>query len=1006
MRYLDDKARTVAAQLNQLCRKNVLPLEQFYIKFCDYKSDNVIPDVDETWEKLNSYMLLEGKDLHCWIRGSFRTPKAVQGEYYALEFEQMNQSSRIQVLLYLNGEMVQGLDVNHTRTFLEPDTEYDAAFYCYFDFISPFSGLTPKLLTICEETEQLYFDFYVPFDAMNCLEESSDDYRVILHHLELAANLIDFRKPYSPEYYDSIRRAKEYLKTEFYEKECGKNTDVTINCIGHSHIDVAWRWEVKQTIEKVQRSYSTVLHLMERYPEYLFMMTTPQTYLYVKEQAPKLYERIKQAIREKRWEVDGAMWLEADGNLPSGESFVRQLIFGKRFFQEEFGVNSRTLWIPDVFGYSAALPQILKKAGVDRFVTGKISWNDTNSMPNDTFYWKGIDGTEIFTQFLTTKDFFFVDHDREFVMINGAMDAREVKSSWDMYRNKEYNNQALHTFGFGDGGGGPTYQMLEFQRRFAKGIPGIPVTKMNTLDDYLNQSEENFKSACEKYKRVPKWSGELYLEYHRGTYTSMAKTKKLNRDAEFSMAEAEGLCSLDVIINGQTYPREQFDSLWKLVLLNQFHDIIPGSSIKPVYELSDIQYEQVLNESKKYARMARKHIADRISTKDGYLVFNPHSYECSDVVEIDGSFGFAPSVPAYGYCSFEELSFTNNATIRSNSIENRYFYIELDEKGRIISLIDKRADRELISGVGNDIAIYEDKPMRWDAWELTHYYKQKRYEISEPVTITPYQNGAKAGLTITTHFMDSVIKQHIVVYDEIPRVDFETEIDWKEKDLIVKALFPMNVFSNKVTAEIQFGHVERANHTNTSWDEAKFEMCMHKWVDISDNGYGVSLLNDCKYGFSADENVIGLTLLKCSTEPNPDADKCLHHLTYSLYPHENQPAFGGTVQQAYNLNQKMTALKTKEKAGNLPSEFSFINCDKENIMIETLKQSEDQSGFVVRCYDAYNMVSKPAISFGFPVKNVFICNLLEQNREKLEVVNNSVTIPVKNFEIITLYIEI
>ena len=1005
MRYLDEKAEKTAWQLLALTKREAVSLDDFYIKFCDYKNDNVIPDIDQSWQKLEPYMLLDGKDMHCWIRGSFRTPKAIDGCYYALEFEQQNKNSRIQVLLYLNGEMTQGLDVNHTRTFLKPDTEYDAAFYCYFDSISPFSGLTPKLITVCSETEQLYFDFYVPLDALYCLDKASDDYRVILHHLEFAANRIDFRKPYSDEYYEGIHNAREYLKHEFYEKECGKNKDVTVNCMGHSHIDVAWRWPVRQTVEKVQRSYSTVIHLMERYPEYRFMMTSPQLYVFLKENAPEMYEKVKARIRDGRWEADGAMWLEADGNLPSGESFIRQLVFGKRFFKEEFGVNSRTLWIPDVFGYSAALPQILKKAGVDRFVTGKISWNDTNRIPNDTFYWKGIDGSEIFTQFLTTKDFVNPDKSREFVMINGAMDSREVKSSWDIYRNKEYNNQVIHTFGFGDGGGGPTFEMLERQRRFEKGIPGIPMTKMNTLDDFLNKAERNFRESCEKFGRTPKWSGELYLEYHRGTYTSMAKTKKFNRDCEFALMKAEGLAALDSIVNGKAYPSEKFSDMWKIMLLNQFHDIIPGSSIKEVYDLSDEQYGNVLDFCNEASKHATEDLLGKISTPEGYTVFNPHSHECSDVVEAEGSFAYAGSVPSFGYKGFSELSFENSAEIEKNHISNKYFDIRLDENGNIISIFDKINMRETVSGTANRFCVYEDMPKFYDAWELTYYYKQKCYEVNEVAEIFEYRNGAKAGLTVVKRFMDSVIKQNIVVYDNIPRVDFETEIDWKQSHLIMKSLFPVNVFSNKVTAEIQFGHVERATHENTGWDQAKFEMCMHKWVDISDNSYGVSLLNDCKYGFSADENVLGITILKSSTEPNPEADKCVHHLTYSWYPHKFNAVAGGTVQQAYNLNQKMTAVKTREKNGELPSEYSFVKCNEDNIVIETLKQSEDEKGYVLRLYDAHNTVSKPEISFGFDVKNVWICDLLENKLEKLEVKDNKIKLSVGNFEIVTLHIE-
>ena len=386
-------------------------------------------------------------------------------------------------------------------------------------------------------------------------------------------------------------------------------------------------------------------------------------------------------------------------------------------------------------------------------------------------------------------------------------------------------------------------------------------------------------------------------------------------------------------------------------------------------------------------------------------MFNPHSYECSDVVEFDGRYAYAENVPSMGYASFENLNFENGAVIGKNSISNNFFDIKLDENGNIISLFDKKNNRETMSGVANELCAYEDQPRFYDAWEMTHYYKQKCYKINDVVEISEYRCGAKAGLTVKKKFMNSEIIQNIIVYDDIPRVDFETVIDWKEKDLLVKTLFPVNVFSNKVTADVQFGNVERPTHTNTSWDEAKFEMCMHKWVDISDNGYGVSVLNDCKYGFSADENVIGLTILKCSTNPNTEADRCIHELTYSVYPHSNSAVSGGTVQQAYNLNQPMTVVK-KSGNGSLPENFSFVSCNKENVIIETVKKAEDSDDIVVRLYDSYNQTSDAELSFGFDVKKAYLCDLLENKLEEVAVKDNKIALTVKNFEIVTLMLEV
>lgn len=919
-----------------------------------------------------------------------------------MDFIQGNEKYNTQTLLFLNGEMVQGFDANHTRAFLKPDTEYDAAFYCYFDEIEPYSALMPQMVTVCQKTEKAYFDFSVPYEAMMALDAGCEQYAVILHHLELAANLLDLRVPYSDEYYQSIDKLIEYLADAFYQsKAC--SGEVTVACVGQTHIDVAWLWPLRQTVEKVQRSFSTVCSLMEKYPEYSFMATSPQLYLYSKEYAPELYKKVKKLIADGKWEAEGAMWLEADINLPSGESLVRQLLYGKRFLKEEFGVESKVLWIPDVFGYSASLPQILKKAGVDKFVTGKISWNDTNRIPNDTFIWRGIDGTEIFTHFLTTKDFTNTDPTRFFAMLNGALDAREIKSTWDLYRNKEYNNTILHTFGFGDGGGGPTYQMLEKQRRFSCGIPGIPKTKMSTITGFLAEAEKNFTKACKKYGRTPKWSGELYLELHRGTYTSMANTKRLNRKCEFAISEAEKLSVINMLLNNAEYP--DFSENWKVMLLNQFHDIIPGSSIKEVYDTSDKQYSEVLQSCKNISDAVCKSIAEKIPGT-GYAVFNYNSFEGSGIVKTDKGYAYAENIPPMGYAVSDGLSFDNDAEINPKGISNSFFDIKLNENGEIISLFDKRCNREVFSADANKFCVHEDDPYAFDAWEITHYYNQKCYSMDDGAEISEYRDGAKAGLSIKRSFMQSEIRQNIIVYDHIPRIDFETEIDWKQKNLLVKALFPIAVFSDKVSAEIQFGNVERPTHSNTSWDEAQFEMCMHKWVDISDNGYGVSILNDCKYGFSADENVLGITLLKSSTFPNPDADKCLHKFTYSIYPHTGQVFSGGTIRQAYSLNQPMTAIKLlDETQEELPQSFSFVSCDSENIIIETVKMAEDGDGIIIRLYDAYNVSSSVKLRLGVEIKEAYICDLLENNLQSLDIANNELNLSVKNFEIVSVKIK-
>lgn len=1008
MRYLNFKALKTVSLLEGLVVTSSVKLDGFMLKFCGYKTDNVIPKIDDTFVPLPEYLRLEENDSHFWIIGKVTTPKAEKGKRYEIEFFQEGVGG-LQTIIYVNGEMRQGVDWNHRRTILEPDKTYDIAFYCYFDHeggsYRPTSITIPKLVTICEKTEKLYYDLYVPTDALNnALSKDSDEYNTILHHLEIASNLIDFRYPYSEDYYNSLDKAIKYLDDEFYGKAKGQS-EITVDCLGQTHLDVAWLWPLRQTIEKTQRSFSTVLYLMEHYPEYSFMSSTPQLYQYMKDQAPENYEKIKQRVKEGRWEVEGAMWLEADTNLPSGESFIRQLLYGKRFIKEEFGIDSHILWMPDVFGYSATLPQILQKAGVDYFVTGKISWNDTNVMPHHTFYWKGIDGTEIFTHFLTTKDFGFYDIDpakRTIVKSAGVIDPREIKSCWDEYKDKEYNNLTVHNFGHGDGGGGPTALMLERYRRVSRGIPGIPKARMNSLAGFLEEAKSNFDKSCEKFGRTPKWTGELYLEFHRGTFTSIAKTKKANRKCEFLLGEGEALSVFDMIVNKNTYPAEKLEKLWKIVLLNQFHDIIPGSSITDVNDTAEEYYNEAIKGAKEIISCARTSLLDSISSGEGTVVFNPHSYETSDVVLVDGKYGYVENIPAFGYKKVDKIDYTNNAQVGKNSISNKFYDITFDEKGNIVKCFDKLNNREMFTGVANKLVAYEDRPNENDAWDIACYYKQKPYDIDFVTEIVPFENGAKKGLTIRKKFMDSTIVQNIVVYDNIPKIDFETEIDWHNNHILVKALFPVNVFTDKITAEIQMGNLVRNTHSNTSWDEAHFEDCAHKYIDMSDNSYGISFLNDCKYGYSADENEIGLTLIKSATHPDPVADQGTHKFTYSVYAHSGTLFESDTVCLAYNLNQKMTAVNKKASKGTLPEEYSFITVENKNIILETVKKAEDDNNIIVRFYDAQNTVSNAKIHFGFDVKKAYLCDLNENVLEEIEIKDNAVSVPVKNFEIMTL----
>ena len=1010
MKFIDDKIRVTIETLKSAMYKETLPELRFEYLPCGYKSNNMLPGDSENWKTFSKNSRVSGCDSHYWFRTKFKTPEK-NNENEEIYFRLLTgkegewDATNPQGLLYLNGQILQGLDINHTDAILEFDTEYDMYIYFYVGMHQNSVDFNGKLKLLDTKIEKLYYHMNVPYEAALCLEKNDDNYIQIIKGLEMACNLIDFREIKSSDFYKSVDNAIVYLEEEFYKKICGRHSAI-VNCIGHTHIDVAWLWTLAQTREKVQRSFSTVLSLMKKYPEYKFMSSQPQLYKYLKEEAPELYDEVKKLVSEGRWEVEGAMWVEADCNLASGESLIRQILFGKKFIRDEFGIESKVLWLPDVFGYSAALPQILKKSGVDKFVTSKISWNEYNKLPCDTFMWEGLDGTSIFTQFLTAQTFDKNAEDDTRTTYVGYIRPNQVLGAWKRYQQKQYNNETIITFGYGDGGGGPTKDMLEQQRRLQYGIPGFPATKIDTATNFLNRVEENFNKNSVLLKRMPTWIGELYLELHRGTYTSVAKNKKNNRMSEFLYQTIEELSTIDMELNNGFYPQEKINRGWETILLNQFHDIIPGSSIYEVYENSDKDYERIIEKGMQILNEKIDKIISNINTDGGVFVYNPNSFEVNGMIDVDGAMMYVQNIPPIGWKVIEPVMTESSVMVRKECIESDFYKVTFDEAGNIVSLFDKEYKRHVIveGEKGNEFQVFEDMPRCYDAWEITNYYKQKMWTIDKVESIEILKENTRSGLRITKKYGKSTIVQKIYLYENVRKIDFETEIDWHEEHVLLKTAFPLNVHAEKATFDIQFGNVERPTHTNTSWETAKFEVCAHKWADISEDDYGVSLINDCKYGYSTERNVLKLTLLKCATYPNPEADKGKHKFTYSLYPHYGNAKRGGTIQQAYLLNRPLIAKRINKNNGVLSDEFSVINCDKENIIIETVKKSENSDDMIIRLFDSYNRKTTTCIKFGFDIKRVYICDMLENEISEVKVVDNSINVDVGNFEILTLKI--
>ena len=1001
--------KKIARYLQILNEQRVTPLGRIPdVRYCpcEYKAAGELP-ADEALVPFDTYKDTwgNGYDSHAWFKFRVTAPEGIDPKDVFINvitnFAGGWDPDNPQFIAYIDGKIVQGMDINHTRLYLPSAGEHEVILYAYTGIKPTSASLIVDLYKVNREVEKLWYDIFTPYETLNYLDRHSSEYRIIVNMLSHAFDLLDLYKVPSEAFYKSVGVASRYMDEEFYGTYCAEHqSGITVTGIGHTHIDCAWLWTLKQTREKVQRSFATVLELMKKYPEYKFMSSQAFLYQNLKEEAPELYEEIREQIKNGRWECDGAMWVEADCNLSSGESLVRQILYGKRFFKEEFGVDNHILWLPDVFGYAAALPQILRKSGVDWFVTSKISWNDTNMMPYDTFLWKGIDGTEINTYFLPAQDINPGRIPTRYTTYVGRTNPAMVAGTHNRFQQKELTDESLLTFGFGDGGGGPTEEYLEIARRLEKGIPGTPALKIDFAGNFLAR----LKEKVENNSRLPVWQGELYLEFHRGTYTSQTKNKKNNRRCEELYLNTELLCSMDNRLFGTAFPKAELHKGWEMVLTNQFHDIIPGSSIKEVYEQCDKDYAVMKSIAHQQMDPAMARIAAGIAADEGYVVFNPNPVTGNGMVKVDGKSVYVEGIPAKGYACVQSFNTENTIKTTDNSCENKFFKVAFDENMNITSIFDKRNNREVIrkGGLGNQFRVYADYPDQYDAWEWSEYTIDKYTTIDQVESVEQISDGARAGLRITRKHMSSTFTQNIWLYEDIDRIDFETAVDWQEKHQGIKAAFDVNINSSRATYEIQYGTTERPTHKNTSWDKAKFEVCAHRFADFSEGNYGVALLNDCKYGHDIHGTVMTLTLLRAPTYPDPDADMGENTFTYSLYPHGGAMDAAALYAQAYDLNNPMMVEKATGEKTCIPTAYTMAACDKSNVLCEVVKQAEDSEDYIFRFFECGNSATDASITFGFDVEKVELCDMSENTIEALICDGNTVSLPFGAFEIHTL----
>ncbi len=744
----------------------------------------------------------------------------------------------------------------------------------------------------------------------------------------------------------------------------------TVTAVGHAHIDTAWLWPKREARRKCARTFSTALALMDEYPDYRFACSQPAQYAWMKEHYPHIYRRITEKVAARQWEPVGAMWVEADCNLPSGEALVRQLLHGKRFFMREFGYETKELWLPDVFGYPGSLPQLIADAGCDYFLTQKLSWNDTNKPEHHTFIWEGIDGTRIFTHFPPADTY------------NGDFSAGEIVRSVEHYKDRERVDRSLYLFGWGDGGGGPEPDMIEAAHRL-RNVEGAPRVELGTARAF-------FEHANAEAKNLTTSVGELYFELHRGTYTSQSRTKRWNRLAQTALRHAE----MWSVAAGGYYPSTELEALWKTLLLNQFHDILPGSSIDWVYEDAERDLEQVTERAYDIGDAAMASIA---GAGEQLVAFNSTSHPRSEIVNLGDEYARIAAPPC-GWATLIAHPSEPEVSVTDNRMENELLRVEWDDRAVLTSIWDKEIGREVLSGPGNLLQLHDDNPRKWDAWDLDAEYRDSIVEIRSIEKIRR-DGGHRGLLAFGRKFGETMLVQTMTLDAGSRVLRFETGIDWQERHKMLKVAFPVTVKSREATYEIQFGHVRRPTHRETSQARAMFEVCAQRWADLGEHDYGVALLNDCKHGYDIQGSVMRLSLLRGPTHPDPTADLGWHQFTYALMPHPGDFRQAGVIEAAEDLNFPLVPAHGNLLAG---SARSLVEIDTRQVIVEAIKRAEDSDAVVIRLYEAWGGSCRARIKTTLPAERAWLCDLLERERTEVEVRNGELVLDLPPFKILTL----
>ncbi|TDC72314.1 alpha-mannosidase [Streptomyces hainanensis] len=785
----------------------------------------------------------------------------------------------------------------------------------------------------------------------------------------------------------------------------------TVSAVGHAHIDSAWLWPIRETVRKCARTFTNMTTLAQEYPELVFACSSAQQYAWIKERRPEIFERIKRAVADGSWAPVGGMWVEADGNLPGGEALARQFVYGRRFFAEELGVETDGVWLPDSFGYTAAYPQLAAQAGARWFLTQKLSWNETNRLPHHTFAWEGIDGTRIFTHFPPIDSY------------NAELTGRELAHAESNFADKGVSTTSLAPFGYGDGGGGPTREMLERARRLAD-LEGSPRVVIRHPAEFFETARAEYADAGTE---LPVWRGELYLETHRGTYTSQARTKRGNRRNEALLREAELWSATAATQVGADYPHERLERLWQRVLLLQFHDILPGSSIAWVHQQAEETHAEVTAELEEIIGAALDALAAPATGTPGLTVFNAGPHARAGVAVLPAG---TPAVDGAQRLSDDRLAVPVEAaalgvgagpgapdpepvgletTADGLVLDNGVVRVVVDARGLVTSVRDLATGRETIApgAAGNLLQIHPDDPNKWSAWNIDHSYTNTVTDLTEVTSVTATDTGPLvAAVRVERAFGASHLVQHLELTAGSRRLTVRTDIDWQERDTVLKAAWPLDIHAEHESAEIQFGHVRRPTHRNTSWEAARFELWHHRWVHVGEHGFGAALSNDSTYGHDVTRatresdggttTVLRLTLLRSPHSPDEQADRGRHRFAYAL---EAGADLGAAVAGGYELNLPP---RSRPVTADVPA---LVALDDPQVVVEAVKLADDRSGdVIVRLYESLGGAATANLTTSFPLAAAHRCDLLENPTESALPHPGATSVPLRlrPFEIRTI----